>query len=115
MFAMRKANEEVILDTAQKTFFIVVNQIFPTVFGDKWKEENQRTRRWFNWEMFLNLQSIMMSFVRMSLFHSHLLCPISIDGMYVFVLAETKQEERPDGGKREKREQRGVCLYSEPV
>ena len=39
---------------------------------------------------------------------------LSIDGKYVFVLAETRQGERTDGGKKEKGEQRGVCLYSEP-
>lgn len=79
----------------------------------------------------------MMSFVKRNLFHSHLFCPfllmervtmggtsilvqgnevhVSVCVVYVFVLAKTRQEERTDGGKKEKGEQRGVCLYSEPV
>ena len=77
--------------------------------------EKRRIKSWFNWEMFLNLQSIMMSFVSRSLFSLSPPLSASFDGKYVFVLAETRQEERTDGGRKEKGEQRGVCLYSEPV
>lgn len=108
---MRKVNEEVILDKTQKNFFIVVNQIFPTVFGDKWKEENQRIRRRFNWEMFLNLQSIMMSFVRMSLFHSHLLCPFLLMESMCLCLQRRSRKKDLTAGK-EKRENREEFAFT---
>lgn len=59
---------KVILDKAQNE----VNQ-YSFLTGDKRTGgEKRRIKRWFNGEKFLNLQSIMMSFVG-GVFHSHLL------------------------------------------
>ncbi len=61
--------------------------------------------------MFLDLQSIMMPFVMSSPFHSHLFCPFSIDGKYVFVLTEQDRKKDLTAGKK-KRENREEFAFT---
>lgn len=57
--------------------------------------------------MFLNLQSIMMSFVRRSLFHSHLFCPFQLmESMCLCLQRQGRKKELAAGKKkRENREE----------